>query len=489
VGNLPVKGLSLLDLLGEPAHERVVRALAGRAGGPVRHEVLDLPARPDAGQPHALEALVHSHRGVGLIEIEPVPATSHPHDWLQGLSDAVDALRSATGLEDLYQRMALRVKRLTGFDRVMVYRFDEDYHGQVVADARERGMESFHNLHYPASDIPAQARALYASNLVRYIADVGYTPVPVLPWLDTVRMQPLDMSHAMLRSISPMHIQYLQNLGVASTLTLSLMVDGRLWGLIACHHRQPTALPLRLRRACYALSVTAGYMTGWFTSQQRIATAAAAAKAQGMIVEAFNQVQVPLRDVIEHCTTPLMQMVGASGGALWRDETVLPFGQWPDGPRGESVLRFVRHSFATSGADHIDTEQADLQPPLEPAELREVCGLMAIKFDGLPSSGLVWLRPEHRSEVMWGGDPDKPVEVKLDADGPPGARASIIIRALDDYRQRQEPPLDRHRPRGQCLAGDLAPGAAGARVAGPDQPQRPAVPQPGGLAIRRLLAD
>jgi light-regulated signal transduction histidine kinase (bacteriophytochrome) len=179
VGNLPVKGLYLSDLLGEPTHERVVRALAGRAGGPVRHEVLDLPARPEAGQPHALEALVHSHRGVGLIEIEPVPATPHPDDWLQGLSDAVDALRSATGLEDLYQRMAHRVKRLTGFDRVMVYRFDEDYNGQVVADARERGMESFLDLHYPASDIPAQARALYASNLVRYIADVGYTPVPV----------------------------------------------------------------------------------------------------------------------------------------------------------------------------------------------------------------------------------------------------------------------------------------------------------------------
>jgi light-regulated signal transduction histidine kinase (bacteriophytochrome)/CheY-like chemotaxis protein len=419
LGNLPVVGLSLSDLLGKPAYERVAQALAGRAGGPVRHEVVDLPARPDAGQPHALEALVHSHRGVCLLEIEPVAAASDSGDWLQGLSDTVDALRSASGLEDLYLRMANRVKRLTGFDRVMVYRFDKDHHGQVVADAHERGMPSFYDLHYPASDIPAQARELYVSNLVRYIADVGYTPVPVLPWLDTVRLQPLDMSHAMLRSISPMHTQYLQNMGVASTLTLSLLVDGRLWGLIACHHRQPTALPLRLRRACYALSVTAGYMAGWFASQQRIATSAAAVKAQGSILEAFNQVQVPLRDVVEHCTTPLLQIAGASGGAFWRDDVVLPFGQWPDGPRGESVLSFVRHAFDTSGADQMDTEHADLEPQLEAAELREVCGVMAIKFDGLPSSGLVWLRPEQRTEVMWGGDPDKPVEVTLDADGRP----------------------------------------------------------------------
>ncbi|MDO9133624.1 ATP-binding protein [Hydrogenophaga sp.] len=419
VGNLPVKGRSLADLLGALAYERVANALTGRAGGPVRHEVVDLPARPDAGQPQALQAVVHSHRGICFVEIEPVASQHDAGDWLQSLSDTVDALRSACDLEDLYQRMAQRVKRLTGFDRAMVYRFDEDHHGHVVADVREPGMESFYDLHYPASDIPAQARELYVSNLVRYIPDVGYAPVPVLPWLDTTRLQPLDMSHAMLRSVSPMHIQYLQNMGVGSTLTLSLLVDGRLWGLIACHHRQPTALPMQLRRACYALSVTAGYMTGWFASQQRTAMSTTAAKAQAQIVETFNQVQVPLGDVIEHCATPLLQMVGASGGAFWRGDDIQPFGRWPDGRRGESVLSFVRQAFETSISQQIQTERADLQPPLEDFELREVCGVMAIKFDGFASSGLVWLRPEYRREVLWGGDPDKPVEVKLDAAGRP----------------------------------------------------------------------
>ena len=444
VGKLPVKGRALTDLLGAAACDRVTLALTGRAGGQVRHEVVDLPARPEAGQPHALEALVHSHRGVCFVEIEPAAAT--PSDWLQGLSDTVDALRSATGLEDLYQRMAQRVKRLTGLDRVMVYRFDEDHHGHVVADAREPGMESLLDLHYPASDIPAQARELYVSNLVRYIADVGYVPVPVLSWLDMERLQPLDMSHAALRSISPMHIQYLQNMGVASTLVMSLLVEGRLWGLIACHHRQPTTLSIRMRRACYALSVTAGYMTGWFASQQRIATQAAAAAAQTTVLEAFNQVQVPLREVVEHCATPLLQMVGASGGAFWRGDTVLPFGQWPAGLRGASVLRFVRQAFEDLTSQQIDTEQAELQPPLEAAELREVCGVMAIKFDGFASSGLVWLRPEHRSEVLWGGDPAKPVEVTLDADGRPVltprssfARWETIVKG----RSRPWSPVDR----------------------------------------------
>ena len=256
VGNLPVTGRAVSELLGESVYDRMTQALTGRASGLVRHEVVDLPARPEAGQPHALEAVVHSHRGVGFIEIEPAAASAS--DWMQGLGDTIDALRSANGLEDLYQRVAQRVKRLTGFDRVMVYRFDQDDHGHVVADVREPGMESFYDLHYPASDIPAQARALYASNLVRYIADVGYEPVPVLPWLSNEHLEPLDMSHAMLRSVSPMHIQYLRNMGVASSLSLSLLIDGRLWGLIACHHRQPTTLSMRLRRACHALSVTVG---------------------------------------------------------------------------------------------------------------------------------------------------------------------------------------------------------------------------------------
>jgi light-regulated signal transduction histidine kinase (bacteriophytochrome)/ActR/RegA family two-component response regulator len=280
-------------------------------------------------------------------------------------------------------------------------------------------MEPFLDLHYPASDIPAQARQLYVSNLVRYIPDVGYQPVPVLPWLDTERLQPLDMSHAVLRSVSPMHVRYLRNMGVASTLTLSLLVDGRLWGLIACHHGTPTALPLRLRRACYALAVTAGYMTGWFASQQRLEAQAEAARSQAAIVEAFNQVQVPLPDIIEHCAASLQQLVSASGGAFWRGDQVLPFGLWPSSARGESVLRYVRHAFETSQADRIDTECADLQPALAPEELRHVCGVLAIKFDGFASSGIVWLRPEYRREVSWGGDPDKPVQVETDASGQP----------------------------------------------------------------------
>ncbi len=416
---LPAMGRSLSDLLGAEAYAHIEKALTRRPGGTVRYELVDLPARLDAGQPLALKAIVHTHRSVSFVELEPQAAVYNEHLGLQALSDTIDALRSATSLEDMIERMAQRVKRLVKFDRVMVYRFDEQNNGHVVADAREPEMESFYDLHYPASDIPAQARELYLNNLMRYIPDVGYTPVPVLPWLDTERLQPLDMSHASLRSVSPMHIQYLQNMGVASTLVLSILVDGQLWGLIACHHRTPTLVPLQLRQACRALAVTAGYMTGWFTSQARFAAQAETNHAQVAIVEAFNQVQASLEDVIEHCSASLLRIAGATGGAFWSDEQLITFGQWPELAGGKSILSFVRHALETTLQALVELEQAQVEPTLADADPRIFCGLLAIKFDGFASAGIVWLRPEFRREVLWGGDPDKPVVVEIEANGQP----------------------------------------------------------------------
>ena len=446
VGPLPISGRSLVDLLGADGFESVMQALSARSSGLVRHEIVQLPARPDQGQPEPLQALVHMHRDIGFAELEPLPALGAPTGWMQALSDTVDALRTADSLDDLVQRMAMRVKRMTGLDRMMVYRFDAQHNGHVIADAHEPGMESFHDLRYPASDIPAQARKLYEHNLVRYIPSVDYDPVAVLPWVDAATLQPLDMSHAALRSVSPMHLQYLRNMGVRSTLTLSLLVNGRLWGLIAGHHRTPTALPLEMRRACYALAVTAGYMTGWFASQEQQAETARRALSQAVVLRAFNRVQAPLRDVIEECSTALCDLADAMGGALWSGDTVVPFGRWPGGPRGDSVLRHVRHGFEVSQSDTMFTEHADLQPALEPAELRQVCGLAGIRFDGFASAGMVWLRAEHRHEVMWGGDPDKPMNVELDFTGQPvlSPRSSFALWAkLVTERCRAWSDIDR----------------------------------------------
>lgn len=428
VGSLPIKGRLLADLVGDEQATAIAHSLASPSTGLVRHEVLDLPARPGPAEHGALQVVVHSHRGIGIAEFERPPGDEEG-DALQGFSDTLDALRTTDELDELVDRIAHRVKRLTGFDRVMVYQFKEDWHGHVIADAHEAGMESFHDLHYPASDIPAQARELYRSNLVRYIPDVEYTAVTVLPWFDDDRLQMLDMSHSLLRSVSPIHVQYLRNMGVRATLTISLLVEGELWGLIACHHRTPKTLPLRLRRACYALSVTAGYMVSSHLKQARSLAQAAAAHACERVQGAFNQVQTPLADVIEQCGSALLRAVDATGGAFWSGESVHPFGQWPEPGRAASVLRHVRHAFETTQDELIYTDRLTLQPALTDEERRVACGLMALKLDEHGLRGIVWLRPAYRREVSWGGDPDKAVQVEIDAHGRRGCRRVRRLRA------------------------------------------------------------
>ena len=149
------------------------------------------------------------------------------------------------------------MRRLTGFDRVMIYRFDEDWNGQVVAEDRADGLNSFLGLRYPASDIPAQARALYRSQWLRLIVDVGYRPVPLVPPLNPLTGRPLDLSHASLRSVSPVHVEYLHNMGVSASMSISLLDRGELWGLIACHHYAgPHQPPYEIRVAAEFLGQT-----------------------------------------------------------------------------------------------------------------------------------------------------------------------------------------------------------------------------------------
>ncbi|HRL30860.1 MAG TPA: GAF domain-containing protein, partial [Ottowia sp.] len=148
----------------------------------------------------------------------------------------------------LLQDAVHMVRELTGFDRVMAYRFRADDSGDIVAEERDAALDPYLGWRFPASDIPAQARRLYIENTMRLIADVGSTPVAVraAPGVD----QPLDMSHGVLRSVSPIHIEYLQNIGVGASMSLSIVLEGRLWGMLACHHRTPRQVPYVTRAAC-----------------------------------------------------------------------------------------------------------------------------------------------------------------------------------------------------------------------------------------------
>ncbi|RYY97274.1 MAG: GAF domain-containing protein [Chitinophagaceae bacterium] len=198
-----------------------------------------------------------------LVELECCStATLNNADLFDQTRDFIRHIERSRDLQELCARIATQVRAISGYDRVMIYRFDPDYNGEVFAESRADDMEPFLGLHYPHTDIPVQARELYLRNLMRVINDVHYEPVPILT-VDEGKPATLDLSDALLRSVSPIHIQYLRNMGVGATLTISLLLDGNLWGLIACHHRGPLQLTHRQRQAAL--------MQGHFlTSQIRV---------------------------------------------------------------------------------------------------------------------------------------------------------------------------------------------------------------------------
>ena len=202
-----------------------------------------------------LDVAVHVVGEKLVLEFEEAPARRRSAAELARMVERVGALfAGAKTISQLCDMAAVQFRAVTGFDRVMIYRFLPDDTGSVVAEDRVEQLPPFLNHRYPASDIPRQARELYVRNVIRVIPDVGYTPSDLVA--KDREEPPLDMSNCHLRSVSPVHIQYLRNMGVAASASISIITDGKLWGLVACHHRSPKHLSFDDRTLCRLLAVS-----------------------------------------------------------------------------------------------------------------------------------------------------------------------------------------------------------------------------------------
>ncbi|HET9944250.1 MAG TPA: GAF domain-containing protein, partial [Actinomycetes bacterium] len=251
------------DALGRPVEAVVrgaladaLREAAGESSDPSEHYPLSSTVEV-GGVPVAVDALLHRSGGLLVVELEPGAGPLTFDSTYRATRAAVGRVNRAGHPRELYRVAAEEVRRLTGFDRVMVYRFDQEWNGEVVAEDRLESLNSFLGLRYPSTDIPAQARELYKRNWLRLIPDVTYRPAPLQPVDNPVTGAPLDLSHSTLRSVSPIHVEYLQNMGVSASMSISLMNRGELWGLIACHHYSgPHAPPYATRAAAEFLGST-----------------------------------------------------------------------------------------------------------------------------------------------------------------------------------------------------------------------------------------
>ncbi|MBY3174756.1 GAF domain-containing protein [Rhizobium leguminosarum] len=314
-------------------------------------------------------------------------------------------------LEAFFREGARQARALTGFDRVMVYRFDEGGSGEVVAEAARAGIGSFLGLHYPASDIPVQARALYLRNLFRIIADVDAVPVPILPQLDE-HGRPLDLSMSVLRSVSPIHIEYLKNMGVGASLSISIVVDGRLWGLFACHHYGPR-LPSAQSRS------TAELFGQMFASRLESREWRLALDYETKARRIADRLLTSVADNTSLLDDPawlieaLADAIPADGIGVWINGRLALAGIGPDERSFAALVRHLNRNAA--GRIYAVGRLAEAYPDLEVDDA--VAGVLAIPISRSPRDYVVLFRQELVRTVRRGGDPHKPAEY-----GPNGPR-------------------------------------------------------------------
>ncbi|UDY37531.1 SpoIIE family protein phosphatase [Dermatobacter hominis] len=345
-----------------------------------------------------------------LVEVEP-PSDVDIRER-SGIATMIRRLQSSTTVEDLLDAVVTQVRALTGFDRVMVYRFDEEWNGTVVAEAAAAGIGSFLDLRYPASDIPPQARALYLRNRVRLIPDVEEPSVPLVTGV--VGAGPVDLSDAALRAVSPVHIDYLRNMGVRASGSGALVVDGRLWGLVACHHYEGPRRPSqRLRYLIDVLCGTASALLG------------------GLVTTAVAVEQVELSDRLDRASAALLDggtdavsaldpalgldLVDADGFVVVADGVAVASAGVVPGERSLAALlaRLDADGGAVTVTAAVDT---DLPGLVDRDDGDGTAGLAAVRWREGGSDWLVASRRELVRSVRWGGDPAHK-EVVLEPEG------------------------------------------------------------------------
>ncbi len=347
----------------------------------------------------------------------------------------------------LAQALAEEVQALTGFDRVMVYRFDPEWSGEVVAEQRAPHLVPFLGLHYPATDIPSQARQLYRENAVRTLASVT---TPTVPLYSGAAAAPLDLSHAITRAFSPYHLEYLSNMGVGATLTLSLLNDGELWGLVACHHSQPKAISANSRELCGRLATrTARWLSEHFTRER--AREAALIASDNVRIRSILDTPTPQEMWAQLFFGPerMKKLLDADSAVLFVGATMFSVGDVPEPAWLRAAAKWLLDRADVDQVWFGDRLPADLPVPIERPEA--ACGMLAARIvDGPEPMTLFLLRRERTHEVYWGGDPTRPAE--MDAQQRMSPRKSFE-RWTETVRNRSLPWDQRTVSRFEILLG------------------------------------
>ncbi|HWD26224.1 MAG TPA: HWE histidine kinase domain-containing protein [Rhizomicrobium sp.] len=408
-------GTPARELLGQPLNavftEDAIHSIRGRLqllAGPDAVERLFRIALETSGKLY--DVAVHVTAQAIFIEAEP----SAPPESIEPISlvrTMLGRLQGAPNKEKFLTEAARQLRALIGFDRVMVYRFDQDDAGEVVAESVRSDLVKFLGLHYPSSDIPKQARILYTRNWLRIIPDIGAVPSPIVS--DAAHGEPVDLSMSMLRSVSPIHIEYLQNMGVGASLSVSILRNGKLWGLFACHHMGTRHVSYERRSAAELFGQMFALLLESREREEDAELESEARENQGRLVNLVGGSALT-PSALAMQLGAFSQFIPFDGIALTINGELALSGTTPT---REEVLAVVDALIARADGHVYGTHALDRLTPAARDFRQRACGVLALPISRMARDYVLFFRKEFARTITWGGDPTKPAQY-----GPNGAR-------------------------------------------------------------------
>lgn len=357
-----------------------------------------------------LNLIVHKNQNYIFLEFEPIDK-KYKNDFMTFYNltqKVVDEIQASANLQELSEVIVKNIRQLSNFDRVMVYRFDEDGSGNVIAEDKEDHLESFLGLRYPATDVPKAARKLYQLNYIRLIPDIDYQIVELPKNPET--NEPFDLSYSTLRSVSPLHIEYLKNMGVQASMSISLLNKQKLWGLIACHHYQPRYLPYEVRSACEFLGKV---MSLNLMAKEEQEKANYKIQIKDILAQLFVNLSqsTSIVDSLSKNMDLLQSMVNAQGLALCFDNEIKLSGITPNEEQINQLSAWIKENqnkdlFTTDRLYETYSKAKEFQSTAS--------GIIILYLSRVENSYIIWFRPEVTQTVNWAGNPHKDVKVEED---------------------------------------------------------------------------
>lgn len=362
---------------------------------------------------HLFECVVHRSDGLLILEVEPLLKDSNSDlDFYHLAKSSALKIRKSNDFLEMSDLLVKEIQKITQYDRVLLYRFEPNQSGVIVAEAischKDQLLEPFLGLHYPASDVPAQARKLYYNNWLRLIVDLNCQPVSLIPANNPITNDPLDLSFSVLRSVSPIHIKYLNNMGISASLSISLINAQKLWGIIVCHHYSPKYVNYETRKICEFLGqiMSVEIVNKHEKSLQKVKSVQIKLKQN---ILADNQI---LSQALLQDRENLLNLVNAQGVVISFGDQISKIGEVPD---QESISKLIEWLRTNNSQDIVCTNcLSELYPDANSIK-EQASGLLAISILlNYTAYHIIWFRPEVIQTVSWAGDPNKPMQIEAD---------------------------------------------------------------------------